>query len=113
MSATGVVKITNFCKSRVLSGPPHRAYTREVITSNRLEILFMFRVNVTLAMCHDVGVQVVRMWYRAPELLLGDGQYGSGIDMWALGVVFAEMTRRGEVLFPCMSEVDLMFYMFR
>ena len=57
--------------------------------------------------------QVVRMWYRAPEILLGDGQYDSGIDIWALGVVFAEMTRRGQVLFPSDSEVELMFFMFR
>jgi serine/threonine protein kinase len=53
------------------------------------------------------------MWYRAPELLLGDGFYSTSIDMWSVGVMFAELLRGGEVLFPCMNEVDLMFCMFR
>ncbi len=28
---------------------------------------------------------VVTRWYRAPELLLGDTQYGPAVDMWSLG----------------------------
>jgi serine/threonine protein kinase len=34
---------------------------------------------------------VVSLWYRAPELLLGAGSsYTQAIDMWAVGCVFAE-----------------------
>ncbi len=28
---------------------------------------------------------VVTLWYRAPELLLGDREYTSKIDMWSVG----------------------------
>lgn len=28
---------------------------------------------------------VATRWYRAPELLLGEGRYGSAVDIWALG----------------------------
>jgi cyclin-dependent kinase 7 len=33
-------------------------------------------------------------WYRAPELLLGGQHYGYGIDIWALGCIFAELMLR-------------------
>ena len=31
---------------------------------------------------------VATRWYRAPELLVGDTQYGPGVDVWAIGTVF-------------------------
>jgi serine/threonine protein kinase len=30
-------------------------------------------------------------WYRAPEVLLRSRSYNSPIDMWAVGVIMAEM----------------------
>ena len=33
-------------------------------------------------------------WYRAPELLLGARDYGDGVDMWAIGCIFAELMLR-------------------
>ena len=36
---------------------------------------------------------VATRWYRAPELLVGDTQYGPKVDVWALGCVFAELIR--------------------
>ena len=35
--------------------------------------------------------RVVTLWYRAPELLLGAPSYGTPIDMWAVGCIFAEL----------------------
>jgi serine/threonine protein kinase len=29
--------------------------------------------------------------YRAPELLFGARQYGTGVDIWALGMILAEL----------------------
>lgn len=37
---------------------------------------------------------VVTQWYRSPELLLGSTGYGSEIDMWSIGCLFAEMKMR-------------------
>ncbi len=42
---------------------------------------------------------VVTLWYRAPELLLGSRRYTQQVDVWALGVVAAELLT-GEPLFP-------------
>lgn len=34
---------------------------------------------------------VITLWYRPPELLLGAKHYGTAIDIWSAGCVFAEM----------------------
>ena len=34
---------------------------------------------------------VVTLWYRAPELLLGETKYTTSIDMWSIGCIFAEL----------------------
>lgn len=47
-------------------------------------------------------------WYRAPELLVGDTQYGPPVDVWALGCVFAELLH-GNPLWPGKSDVDQLY----
>ncbi|CAG7728557.1 unnamed protein product [Allacma fusca] len=47
---------------------------------------------------------VVTLWYRSPEVLLGSS-YGSPLDLWAVGCIFAELYRR-KALFPGESERD-------
>lgn len=34
---------------------------------------------------------MVTLWYRAPELLLGETKYNSKIDMWSVGCILAEL----------------------
>ena len=34
---------------------------------------------------------VVTLWYRSPELLFGTTTYSCEIDMWSLGIIFAEI----------------------
>ena len=56
--------------------------------------------------------QVVTLWYRAPEVLLGSRHYSTAIDMWSVGCIFAEMAMR-QPLFPGDSEIDEIFRIFR
>ncbi|RHZ21361.1 hypothetical protein DYB37_000519 [Aphanomyces astaci] len=43
---------------------------------------------------------IVTRWYRAPELMLQpDGQYSTGVDMWSVGCIFAEILGR-KAVFP-------------
>lgn len=35
--------------------------------------------------------QVVTIWYRSPELLLGEDKYNNSIDIWSVGCIMAEM----------------------
>lgn len=57
-----VVKIADFGLSRIYSLPV-RPYTKEVLT----------------------------LWYRSPELILGVEAYSTGIDMWSVGCIMAEL----------------------
>ncbi|CAG11763.1 unnamed protein product [Tetraodon nigroviridis] len=56
--------------------------------------------------------QVVTLWYRAPEILLGCKYYSTAVDIWSLGCIFAEMVTR-RALFPGDSEIDQLFRIFR
>lgn len=51
---------------------------------------------------------VATRWYRAPELLVGDTQYGPPVDIWAIGCVFAELTT-GQAIWPGRSDVDQLY----
>jgi serine/threonine protein kinase len=35
--------------------------------------------------------EVVTLYYRAPEILLGSVEYSPAIDMWSIGCIFLEM----------------------
>lgn len=41
---------------------------------------------------------VVTLWYRAPELLLGEHDYGPPIDLWSAGCILGEMWTRLPIL---------------
>lgn len=42
-------------------------------------------------MKRELTGHVVTRWYRAPELILLEKDYGPAIDMWSVGCVFAEL----------------------
>jgi len=77
------LKLADFGLARAFS-VPLRAYTHEVVT----------------------------LWYRAPEILLGQSKYANPIDIWSLGCIVAEMAT-AQALFPGDSEIDTIFKMFR
>lgn len=79
----GNLKLADFGLARAF-GVPLRTYTHEVVT----------------------------LWYRAPEILLGGRQYSTGVDMWSVGCIFAEMCTR-KPLFPGDSEIDEIFKIFK
>jgi serine/threonine protein kinase len=56
--------------------------------------------------------EVVTVWYRAPELLLGSGLYSAPIDLWSVGCIVAELAT-GSPLFSGDSEIDTIFRIFK
>lgn len=76
LDKNNILKIADFGLARTF-GSPSRIYTHQVVTR----------------------------WYRAPELLYGSKMYGTGIDMWAMGCIMAELFKR-EPLFPGDSDLD-------
>lgn len=79
----GVIKVADFGLGRSF-GIPVRMYTHEIVT----------------------------LWYRAPEVLLGTQRYSCPVDIWSIGCIFAEMATR-KPLFQGDSEIDQLFRMFR
>jgi len=47
--------------------------------------------------------EVVTLWYRAPDILLGSKTYSTSIDVWSIGCIFAELSNM-KPLFPGNSE---------
>ncbi|XP_051046239.1 cyclin-dependent kinase 15 [Phodopus roborovskii] len=48
--------------------------------------------------------EVVTLWYRPPDALLGATEYSSELDIWGAGCIFIEMFQ-GQPLFPGVSNI--------
>lgn len=83
VNASGVLKIGDFGLAK-LYGSPNRINTHQVVTR----------------------------WYRAPELLYGAKQYGTCVDMWAVGCILAELLLRVPFL-PGESDLDQLTRIFQ
>lgn len=79
----GNLKIADFGLVRMYS-IPMRSYTHEIIT----------------------------LWYRPPEVLLGSKMYSLPVDVWGIGCIFAEMSN-GKPLFRGDSEIDQIYKIFQ
>jgi len=56
--------------------------------------------------------EVVTLWYRSPEILLGTEKYSGAVDMWSVGCIFGEFYKR-EALFMGDCEIDQLFQIFQ
>lgn len=56
--------------------------------------------------------EVVTLWYRAPDVLMGSRNYSTSIDMWSAGCILAEMFI-GRPLFPGASNEDQLLKIFK
>jgi len=79
----GVLKLADFGLARAF-GIPVRNYTHEVVT----------------------------LWYRAPDILMGSRNYSTSVDIWSIGCIFAEMAN-GRPLFQGQSESDQLKKIFK
>ncbi|XP_069427835.1 cyclin-dependent kinase 1 isoform X2 [Ovis canadensis] len=79
----GTIKLADFGLARAF-GIPIRVYTHEVVT----------------------------LWYRSPEVLLGSARYSTPVDIWSIGTIFAELATK-KPLFHGDSEIDQLFRIFR
>ncbi|ESW97639.1 hypothetical protein KL918_003012 [Ogataea parapolymorpha] len=83
ISPEGYVKIADFGLARSLGMP------NEKLTSN-----------------------VVTRWYRGPELLFGAQHYSPAVDIWAVGIIFAELMLRTPYL-PGKDDADQLVVTFQ
>ena len=56
--------------------------------------------------------EVVTLWYRSPDVLLGSTNYGTPVDIWSVGCIFAEMAL-GRPLFAGKQDADQLIKVFQ
>jgi cyclin-dependent kinase 17 len=56
--------------------------------------------------------EVVTLWYRPPDVLLGSTDYSTHIDMWGVGCIYYEMVC-GKPLFPGTKVEDELYLIFK
>jgi serine/threonine protein kinase len=56
--------------------------------------------------------ECVSVWYRPPEILLGDLRYETSVDIWSAGMIMAEMINLSPVLSSTDSEIECISYLF-
>lgn len=76
LSNKGEIKLADFGLARLYEADERRPYTNKVIT----------------------------LWYRPPELLLGEERYGPGIDIWSVGCILGELFTK-KPIFPALQEI--------
>merc|ERR1711865_947103 len=83
INKAGSLKLADFGLARAF-GIPVRSYTHEVVT----------------------------LWYRAPDVLMGSRKYSTPVDIWSIGCIFAEMVN-GRPLFPGNTDQDQLQRIFK
>lgn len=56
--------------------------------------------------------EIVTLWYRAPEVLLGCTHYAPAVDIWSVACIFAELVRK-QAIFPGDSELQQLLHIFK
>jgi serine/threonine protein kinase len=78
------------CHARGLPVPSKPRIPRVVLADLGLARSF---ADVDAAEARQKTNEVVTLWYRAPEVVLGSVAYGPAIDVWSLGCVLGELAR--------------------
>lgn len=55
---------------------------------------------------------VVTLWYRAPEILLGETTYSTAVDIWSVGCILGELVLK-EPMFQAKGEIELLGMIFK
>ncbi|GJE87877.1 serine/threonine-protein kinase [Phanerochaete sordida] len=107
-----LLKGTAFChENRVL----HRDLKPQNLLINRKGELKLGDFGLARAFGVPVNTfsnEVVTLWYRAPDVLLGSRTYSTSIDVWSCGCIFAEMIS-GVPLFRGRDNQDQLLHIMR
>mmetsp|Transcript_9008 Transcript_9008/g.26206 ORF Transcript_9008/g.26206 Transcript_9008/m.26206 type:complete len:204 (-) Transcript_9008:678-1289(-) len=101
-----------FCHSR---GVMHRDLKPQNLLVSRDGKLKLADFGLARAFCPPIRPlthEVVTLWYRPPEILMGSQTYAPPVDVWAIGAILAECTTKRPFL-PGDSEIDELFKIFR
>jgi cyclin-dependent kinase 2 len=75
-------------------------------------VLCDFGMARTFAPGHSYTNECVSVWYRPPEILLGDTRYDTAVDIWSAGMIMAELINLSPVLSSTESEIQCISFLF-
>lgn len=107
-----MMRALEFCHGR---GIMHRDLKPQNLLVSRDGTLKIADFGLARAFCPPVRPlthEVVTIWYRAPEILLGSKTYAPPLDLWSVGTILAEMVTKTP-MFPGDSEIDEIYKIFR
>lgn len=123
----GILKIGDFGLAKAF-GSPTRINTHQVVTrwyrsvflfcTNKPSLLSQWKVSckaifflqIFFCICSENFKCLYH--FRSPELLFGARQYGTGVDMWAIGCILAELLLRVPFL-PGETDLDQLSRIFQ
>eukprot|EP00826_Nyctotherus_ovalis_P018924 TRINITY_DN1574_c0_g5_i1.p1 TRINITY_DN1574_c0_g5~~TRINITY_DN1574_c0_g5_i1.p1 ORF type:complete len:339 (-),score=53.14 TRINITY_DN1574_c0_g5_i1:44-955(-) len=77
--------------SKVPEIVPPKDVKQEEIKKKEIHKQLMRTKDARKSMKRELTGHVVTRWYRAPELILLEKDYGAAIDIWSVGCIFAEL----------------------
>ena len=100
-------KAIEFCHSQSII---HRDIKPENLLISKIHVLKLcdFGFARSYSAANLLTDYVATRWYRAPELLVGSGNYSTSVDIWAIGCIMGELID-GQPLFPGESEIDQIY----
>ncbi len=118
------IKIIQQFTLQILKGLYYCNINRIIHRDLKPQNLLLISSEMTLKLC-DFGLsrmfslpmgkmthEIITLWYRPPEVLLGIENYTTKVDSWSIGCIMAEMIT-GKPLFPGDCEIGQLFKIFQ
>uniref|UniRef100_A0A7E4UT05 cyclin-dependent kinase n=2 Tax=Panagrellus redivivus TaxID=6233 RepID=A0A7E4UT05_PANRE len=94
-----------YCHDRKILHRDLKPQNLLVSENNELKLADFGLARAKSVPCRTFSHDVVTLWYRPPDVLMGSTHYSTSLDMWGVGCIFAEMVT-GMPIFPGINKTS-------